>query len=167
MEMGVDIYLNSIFEPWFEAFKGSEAERKVQAEVRESGPDAYFDAYRSSGGYFRNAYNGSDVMAACGSSWDTVYKMCDAEHRLPVDRARELVAMIEARPLTREGYTRHLAHYGPGPFQEMIDDAVGRPPPSLGDFDLDACFAFVCERRSQLIAILNKSIALNEPLVIN
>src|SRR5262249_25635404 len=51
--MGVDIYLRSIWEPWFEAWKDSEAARRVYAIANaKAALEATYDAYRSSGGYF-------------------------------------------------------------------------------------------------------------------
>ncbi len=68
-----------------------------------------FDEMRASGGYFRNGYNSGDVMWAMGLSWPhTVGGMLDSEGYLPVERARKLLAMIEARPLTKERLTQHL-----------------------------------------------------------
>jgi hypothetical protein len=90
--------------------------------------------------------------------------MCDAEHRLPVERARELIGMLEARPLTRARYASHLSWgHGNGPMQKMLDKMVGEPTPLP---DIDEAFAFVSKKRTQLLAILRKSIELNEPLVV-
>jgi hypothetical protein len=164
--MGVDIYLPSVWEPFFEKFEGSAAHHIARS--HDDPASAIYDAYRESGGYFRNAYNGTDVMAALGSSWNAVYAMCDAEQRLPVERARELVAMIEARPFTRELYAHHLLHHGYGPIQEMMNNIVAEatgevtPPP-----DVDLFFPYVAAKREQLLAILRKSIALNEPLLVS
>ena len=91
--MGADIYLNSVWEPFF-----AEYERRTERRRRE--PSETYEAFRSSGGYFRNAYNSSDIMWAMGLSWRHVQTMLDAEHRLPIERARDLLALIETRPLT-------------------------------------------------------------------
>jgi hypothetical protein len=77
------------------------------------GADIYLQSARDSGGYFRNGYNSGDIMWAMGLSWHgTVAPMLDEgldEGRcLPIPRARELVEMIEARPLTRERVGRHI-----------------------------------------------------------
>jgi hypothetical protein len=169
--MGVDITLNSIWEPFFKNFESSVAERRMKRDIQrameagdmEKAIQLPFDLFRASGGYFRNAFNGSDVMQAIGLSWDTVFEMLDAERRLPVERARKLIDMIEARPLDRRQYACHLMNYGNGPLQKMTDEAMGKPSPLP---DLDLAFAFVSERREQLLAILRKSIELNEPLVV-
>jgi hypothetical protein len=165
--MGVDIYLSSIWDPFEESLEESDFMERIARRCGDNPlarAEAIYDAYRESGGYFRNGYNATDVMAAIGLDWGMVYKMCDAEHRLPVKRARELVAMIEARPWAHETYAHHLMHHGHGRIQKMIDEATGQPsaPP-----DIDAFFAFTSERREQLLAILRKSIALNEPLLVS
>jgi hypothetical protein len=168
--MGVDIYLNSVWEPWFAEFEAKDKGEEILGHITSSDEatraiNELFEVYRSSGGYFRNAYNGTDVMVAMGLSWDTVSPLLDAEQRLPIERARELLAMILARPIEREQFARHLASYGNGPVQRFMDEAIGRPPPVAWKFDLDEMLTFVCERRAQLIAILRKSIALDEPLL--
>jgi hypothetical protein len=173
--MGVDIYLESIFNPFTENFEGSVADRRIQRRMRENpvrGVEMFYEVFRSSGGYFRNAYNCTDVMAAIGLSWGTVYAILDDKHRLPIERARELIAMIEARPLTRADYARHLESYGGGPLHNMMEqikeEVTGEPPegvtPEEYAHQIDAAFAFTSERREQLLAILRKSIAMNEPL---
>jgi hypothetical protein len=184
--MGADIYLESVWDPWFAAFEATEKARakalaadwKTADDIRRA-VDRLYDAYRSSGGYFRNGYNSGDVMWAMGLSWtETVRPMLDAKERLPVGRARELVAMMEARPLTREGVARHIfAHMTDGVephpvtgrlFQKMQDEAdktMGLPPQPALPPDFDHLFAFLSKRREDLLAILRKSIALDEPLL--
>jgi len=58
--MGADLYLNSVFEPWW-------AKNQVRAF---NAPDCDSTSeMRASGGYFRNSYNSGDVMWAMGLSW--------------------------------------------------------------------------------------------------
>jgi hypothetical protein len=126
----------------------------------------------ASGGYFRNGYNAGDVMWAMGLSWpDTVMPMLDADDRLPIERARELLAMIEARPLTREVIGRHYLenmtngreqHPTTGPIAWIVDgaEAANKLPP-----DFDRICQFLQQKREDLLAILRKSIEMNEPLV--
>ena len=75
------------------------------------------------GAYFRNAYNAGDVMWAMGLSWhDTVLPML-VDGYLPVERARELLTMIEARRLTKERLTQHyFDHMTNGADQHDGDD---------------------------------------------
>jgi hypothetical protein len=177
MTMGADIYLPSIFDPFLRAY---EERREAQPSSNE-GPIAavercYAD-FRASGGYFRNGYNSGDVMWAMGLSWwETVGPMLDADARLPIDRARELLAMIEARPLTREVIGRHYLenmtngrqqHPTMGPIARIAEDAVGdagkeadnQQPP-----DFEHVCQFLQQHREELLALLRKSIERNEPL---
>ena len=146
--MGVDIYLNSIWGPWSEGFQRSGRAKEIMknAENPVRGAEAMYDVFRSSGGYFRNGYNSGDVMWAMGLSWqDTVSPMLDAEGHLPVEKARELLAMIEERPLTKERLARHyFEHMTNGreehpvrgrTYQMMLDAAdaaAGYPPQPAG-----------------------------------
>jgi hypothetical protein len=170
--MSVEIYLNSIWKPWFEAFK---ARGEIDAIVRAHADDPMHalgcvnDAYRSTGAYFVNYYNAGDVMWAMGLSWhETVAPMLDTEQRLSVDRARELLAMVEARPLTREVVARHIFENmtdGVRPMQEMdLMLVVGEPLPTKPP-DLDYAHAYLSKRRDGLLTLLRKSIELDEPLV--
>jgi hypothetical protein len=108
-------------------------------------------------------------MWAMGLSWpQTVGGMLDSEGYLPVKRARELLAMIEARPLTKERLTqRYFDHITQGVGQHLITGWLFRrlreltaPPP-----DFDYLVAFLRQRRTELIALLKRSIALNELLL--
>lgn len=136
------------------------------------GADLYPD---SVGGYFRNSYNLGDVMWAMGLSWpDTVGSMLDSDGYLPLERARELLAMIEAKPLTKERLTQHyFGHMTNGVEQHPITGLIARSLPGENNMVLPAppppdfyCLAaFLQQRRTELIAFLKKSIALNEPLL--
>ena len=143
------------------------------------GADIYLNGI---GKHFRNSYNDSDVMWAMGLSWwGTVGLMLDPNGRLPVQRARELLALIEERPLTEERLTEHC-------MRNMC--AGGGEPPTTDPFEILAvssrelpegtglCFPagirlgplydvwtrFLRRRREDLIAILRKSIERDEPL---
>jgi hypothetical protein len=128
-----------------------------------------FNEMRASGAYFRNGYSSGDVMWAMGLSWPhTVGGMLDSEGYLPVERARELLAMIEARPLTKERLTQHyFDHITHGVEQHPVTGWLFRSlrgllvlPPNF-----DTLAAFLRQRRTELIALLKKSAALNEPLL--
>jgi hypothetical protein len=138
--MGADLYLESVWNPFIDRYA---------AESRDDNPRLLdptklamriYDDYRSSGGYFRNGYNCGDVMLAMGYTWDMVSSMLDADHYLPVESARKLVAMIEERPLTKERLSQ---------LSQVFDDWA----------------SFLQKRRDELLVILRKSIALNEPLL--
>lgn len=92
--MGVDIYLKSIFDPFIKQRRHAMDEDLVKEDFNHA-IELMYETYRSSGGYFRNGYNDGDVMWAMGLSWvDTVHPMLDVERCLPIERARELIAMI-------------------------------------------------------------------------
>jgi hypothetical protein len=187
--MGVDIYLNSIWEPFWSAFEGSLADGRLQKEVDramaahdiEKATTVVYDAYRASGGYFRNGYNAGDVMWAMGLSWSgDVGPMLDAKHFLSIENARKLVAMIEARPLTRERIARHILEHmtdgkGPHPvtgptfalMNEAYAEATGDAAPPLRPPDFEKLSTFLLKRREELLVILRKSIELDEPLEIS
>ena len=172
--MGADLYLNSVWEPCW----ANNKERLLNAPTADATSDLssisaaateMYDEMRASGGYFRNGYNSGDVMWAMGLSWPrTVGGMLDSEGYLPVERARELLAMIEARPLTKERLAQHyLDHITHSVEQHPITGWFFRslreltPPPP----DFDHLVAFLRQRRTELIALLKRSIALNEPLL--
>jgi hypothetical protein len=182
--MGMDIYLTSIWEPWLKAFEDSAAHRKLQQDCSAQGDpesimaaaDRVFEVFAASGGYFRNGYNGGDVMWAMGLSWhSTVQPMLDAEERLPIAKARELLAMVEARPLTQEILAQHyLANMTNGVeshpltgqiFESIRAEAAGEQPAPLLPPDFEHLAQFLRKSREQLLAILRKSIELNEPLL--
>ena len=86
--MGADIYLGSIRKQFDGNSEESQTSQQRSSDVT---------------GYFRNSYNDGDVMWALGLSWwGTVSPMLEDDFWLPVRAARELLAMIEERPLTKE-----------------------------------------------------------------
>jgi hypothetical protein len=179
--MGADIYLKSVWEPWWrENEKRSLKDGKART-ASIGTPDEFlsaigklYDELSASGAYFRNAYNAGDVMWAMGLSWhDTVLPML-VDGYLPVERARELLTMIEARRLTKERLTQHyFDHMTNGADQHPIG-AVLRLAQDLEDREEDNkrllapnfedLAGFLRKHQSQLVALLRKSIALNEPL---
>jgi hypothetical protein len=178
--MGADIYLKSVMEPFYENHEAPPVASATDAENA-------FDWLRSSGGYFRNGYNAGDIMSAMGLSWpDTVIPMLDSvaiadgvtERQLPIERARELLAMIEDRPLTKERLTAHYfenmcngveQHPLTGPLMKLANEAraeaTGEDSAKLAPPDFDYLAAFLRKRREALLVILRKSIDLGEPLV--
>jgi hypothetical protein len=177
--MGVDIYLQSIWKPFEETFSPPEpAAPIIGVEGLIAHTTKGFDAMRASGGYFRNGYNSGDVMWAMGLTWHGTFSpMLDQAH-LPIERARELIAMIEARPLNRERVAAHIfEHMDDGaepdhPFvgrglqwaSDAAATAAGKRFEPLGPPDLDQLFQFLNTRRDELLAILRKSVELDEPL---
>jgi hypothetical protein len=172
--MGADIYLQSLYK----AFEMAIAPFDASTETAEDFGNRFLDAQRVSGGYFRNAYNAGDIMWAMGLSWNgTVSSMLDDDGCLPIAKARELIEMIEARPLTRERVGAHIfehmtdgvePHPICGPIMQKVEEAIaaerGEDAPKFGPPDLDHLFGFLNTRRDQLLVILRKSIELDEPL---
>jgi hypothetical protein len=178
--MGADIYLRSIYN----------ASKDVPLNLRPNMSSEAFEelaAHKAKlearGCYFRNGYNEGDVMWAMGLSWPhtvcpMLVSLCDDETGqprgdiLPVEQARKLVAIIEAHPLTREVVGAHIyKHFTDGrdehPMQQMlrpiIEKIVGEQP-ELAPPDFDEMFTFLNQKRDRLLAILLKSIELDEPL---
>jgi hypothetical protein len=185
MTMGVDIYLASIFNPWCDRYWDEREREYDERHARGLPPDDGVDRmertyqdYESTGAYFRNGYNGGDLMWAMGRSWHSVYEMCDVrgqEHYLPIDRARELIAMIEAQPLTRESVARHIFENmsdgrQPG-IQQMLDEAVakaqGVPLLPVAPPDVDELLRFLSRKRKTLLVLLRRSVEMNEPLLVS
>jgi hypothetical protein len=164
--MGDDIYLNSIF-----AIEPDQGERPQQS--------------AEASGYFRSSYNDGDVMWAMGLSWwGTVLPMLEEDRWLPVEKARELLAMIEERPLTNQRLTRHYSehitssvnqHPVTGPLEMVLAASVPKlsdgntglalPPEFFSPPDFEGWAQFLRKSRDELIAMLRKSIELDEPLV--
>jgi hypothetical protein len=169
--MGADLYLESITHTQ----DANEIARSPAP--KHLGPveriEYHFDVLRACGGYFRNGYNAGDVMYAMGMSWDDVGRMLDDEYHLPIACARELLATIKERPMTRERVARHVLenmmdgkHGDPATawVQDIMQDITGedqKPAPP----DIDELHGFLSKRYGELVAILEKSIELNEPLL--
>ncbi len=157
--MGADLYLLS-------------CERKVEkrrlknphmsARMKDDGGPrcGFYDEVRENGGYYRSSYGVDDVMWAMGLSWpETVGAMLDGNDFLPVERARELIAMIEARPLTKETLRHHYRENMRPAVAEFLAIGVQIDQPSF----VETC-RFLRQNRAELLAILKKSTELNEPL---
>jgi hypothetical protein len=180
--MSVDIYLHSIWQPYYQAANAN-VEQRLDLLREACGGDPtpavtkLYEQDELSGGYFRNAYSSGDVMWAMGLSWsDDVGSKLDAEDRLSIDHARELVAMIEARPLTRQRIARHFLenltdgvqkHPIAGPIVSRFAEVTGHEPAPLLPPEFESLSQFLVDRRERLLAILRKSIALSEPLEIS
>jgi hypothetical protein len=165
--MGVDIYLKSVFDP------DSEWPLDLATGINPiAAINAMYVRMEATGGYFRNAYNNTNVMWVMGLDWGrTVEPMLQGQNRndLPIECARELVTLIEAQPLSEERLVDHFfstmtdgVDPSPGTGRLMTMLAEGRPivPPAFEDWA-----KFVHRKRETLLALLHKSIELSEPLV--
>jgi hypothetical protein len=162
--MGADLYIESQWAPQSE---------RVISEAGD-GPDAinkFYQAARATGAYFHNSYNVYDVMFAMGLSWwKTAIPMLE-DNGLPIHRARELVDMIEARPLNKQTFSRHYFEVATGTTNPIIAPLIHNLPaetdkpsqPPVPSFE--ELLSVLQRRRDELLAILRKSIELNEPVV--
>jgi hypothetical protein len=170
--MGADLVLKSIMQPFFDSNINDRPVKPWDLEHAEA-LHHRFDAMNAAGGFFRNGYDAGDVMFAIGMSWQDVGRMLDDESCLPIPRARELLAIIKSRPLTRQGVGRHV-------LENMMDGCDGHPittrskdiieedrPVAVrvaGPLNIDELHHFLSRKHGELIAILEKSIAIDEPL---
>jgi hypothetical protein len=169
--MSAELYLPSI---WERCERNSDRKLKLEvaalAKAKVSMNDLYTEICAlasANGGYYCNDYNARDVMWAMGLAWPgTIGTMLDVNYYLLIERARELVTMIKARPLTEERLRRHYLEIVTNGVNNhpVVGVLVKLMPPQSGPPDFD-CFANLLRcRRKQLLQILQKSIALNEPL---
>jgi hypothetical protein len=90
---------------------------------------------------------------------------------LPVERACELVGIIEARPFSKEYLTHFYLEYmtsgtDPHPVQRAVQRALFGDNPAITMVSFEVWAPTVQRKREMLLAILNKSIELNEPLLV-
>lgn len=107
--MGADLYIESITEP-----ARKQAEPRFNAAVRrrenataepvrkaaQAEVEAAYDAMYPEGGYFRDSYNGTCVLARVGLSWwNDVVPMLDDDRLLSVQAAGALAVRVEEAEL--------------------------------------------------------------------
>jgi hypothetical protein len=181
--MGADIYLDSVLKKHKRDL--NKLKKRIETELEKPGAaralwrehgiapqDIMWSAMRSTGGYLRNGYTvNADVMFAMGLDWHgTVLPMLDDKSYLPIAKARELLDLIAARPITKatagaQYLKEHPVQIGfrKNPLIYPGDDEPLeiKTPPLIG---YELWLQEMNARRDALIAILNKSIELNEPL---
>jgi hypothetical protein len=157
--MGADIYLSSIsdrarnmYQPLFDdavkrrdlaKTEGMKAEWQVKVEK-------YHDAMYPDEGYFRDSYNPSSVFQVMDLSWwELGDKLLDDTYHLPIDKAKELLELIELRPISYERVTAHYEQHDLHESKESIDE----------------WFKYFVAKRERFMSLLRKSIELNEPLL--
>ena len=112
--------------------------------------EKYFDAMHPEDGYFRDSYNATSVFQVMGLSWwELGDELLDESSHLPVDKAKVLLAMIEQRPISYETVTAHYEQHKLHESKQSIDE----------------WYKYFTAKREQFMALLRRSIELNEPLL--
>ena len=117
--------------------------------------NAYYEQLAETGGYFRDPYNESSMLHAIGMDWSRdVTPLLNEKAELSIEGARHLLVEIEARPISlgmvedvlrREGFSTHKI-------------------PGRAGLDAEGFAKHLNKRRDRLMALLRRSIELNEPL---
>lgn len=155
--MGADLYIHEINRPLMQKYqplfdqavqlrnsfpRGSKEAEEAQKEVSK-----YYDLMYSEG-YFRDSYNGSNVLNRLGLSWwQDVIPLCTEDKELKgnnLARFREMVATAElALPSKKE-----------------LEEG-GAPVAEEGEDSLAEWHKYFAEKRQELLAFLDQAIALN------
>jgi hypothetical protein len=157
--LGADCYLESIsnrarsmYEPLFDdAVKRRDLAKTegMKAEWQHK-VEKYHDAMFPEEGYFRDSYNASSVFQVMDLSWwELGDKLLDDTGHLPISEAHVLLDMIQNSPITYEAVT---AHYEKNELHKSKQS-------------IDEWFKYFTAKRERFMALLRKSIELNEPLL--
>lgn len=149
--MGADIYLMSAYEPirqrWQPVFDAAVRERdrtkdEFKRLIAQKAINDAYNAMYSAEGYFRDNYNEYGLFAQLGLSWwSDVLGLLD-KGLLPICSAKHLRQHVAATPLD----------ISPA---RLIAQKQGDPAPTEAEYE---------RMRSDLLALLDQSIRLNEPL---
>jgi hypothetical protein len=164
--MGADVYLESVnnvtrakYEPLFHAAaqKRDAAKTPAMQEKAQKDVDKYYDAMYNGAGYYRDPYNPSAFLWLIGLSWwRDIGPMLDDHGYLPIAKAQEFLAKVEAEPITLERVIAHL--------DEINAEAKKRGFGQGLEGDPKGWFKRWAKDSEDLQALLRKSIELNEPL---
>lgn len=105
--MGADLYIEMVFEPcfqkWEKQFDEAAAKRDAcppatpEYQLWQARVEEYYEQMYSAG-YFRDAYNPSNVLWQFGLSWwEDVIPLLDKQSNLTVGQAETLLAMLHER----------------------------------------------------------------------
>jgi len=151
--MGADLYIESVYEenrklrePEFEAAKKrrDEAPEGPARQAAQDEVEAALDAMYSVG-YFRDSYNQTSLLWRVGLSWwQDVGERLTEDGKIPLDYAEELIEVFRNTELR--------------PFDETEKTAIADPE------DEEGWMKYFEEKRDAFIALLEKSIELNEPI---
>jgi hypothetical protein len=130
-----------------------------------------YDAYRATGGYYREAYNGRGLLTLMGMSWRKVIDSLEDKTTLPPTHARHLLAELEARPFTRAMLFEEERRPDDTEVRisRQMEKLVGIQPTApieadLSDREIDEALHLYAKRRQELMALLRIAIERNEPL---
>jgi hypothetical protein len=161
--MGLDIHLPSIFtdevcEAVCERVSKTHAPGDVDRII-----DAAYAGYAETGGYFRDPYNRFGLLPILDID---IYPLVSEDGTLPIEAARFLLAEVESRELTPASIEAAILGSPTHPMVAMSEHLLGiRPPdPDRDNIDWLATYAWLIKKRETLIALLRRSIELNEPL---
>jgi hypothetical protein len=103
--MGADLYIDPLFDPNHERWKGPLDEAKAKRDASEPGSTDYKiweskmqECYERmySEGYFRDPYNSWSVLYQFGLSWPgDIIPLLDDEQLMSVEKAEEFLALLE------------------------------------------------------------------------
>lgn len=144
----------------------------------------YFERLAETGGYFRDPCNESGLLPALGMDWGRdVSPLLDSACMLPIAGARHLLAEIEQRPITPAMIEDVFADRGtPHPMVKLmrqmraesgddghvaglVEEVRPGKPSRPGQLDAQGFMRHLIKRRARLMALLRRSIELNEPLL--
>jgi hypothetical protein len=91
--MGLDMWLPSKFD-----YNSEQHVDRVLDGLK--GGVCWYEALQDTGGYYREAYNGSGLLSLLGISWSKIMDDLPDRNRLPPVHARHLLAELEAKPFT-------------------------------------------------------------------
>jgi hypothetical protein len=173
--MGFDMWLPSIFD-----FSDRRQVETALASVKRDDVnpikniELMYDAFRATGGYYREGYNKRGLLTLMGMSWLEIMKRFEDPTVLPPAHARHLLAELEARPFTKAmllGEERR-----PDCHIDMIETLMGRanqppdPPPreaDLSDQEIEEGYRRYAQRRQELMALLRAAVERNESLCVS
>ena len=167
--MGIDIQLDSEFHPFMDGFmKEIEANPRLDIDpIRRV--SLMYAHMESSGAYFRNGRNHTDLMWALGSSWEEkLYSVLD-DGFLSIRKAQELIDFIESKPITHALVERHhreniASEQGCTHPTQIMLRKIGVPESDRRYPTADKLYQILNYKRDLLLDLLRKSIELGEPL---
>jgi hypothetical protein len=142
---------------------------------------AVYDALLATGAYFRDPYHRYGLFAVLGMDWSRdVGLLLDAERRLPVMAARQLLLELGSRAITMQAIedAQHREATGIEAIIERAQEQAAqeldhsswpahvRPQQMRHEREVspEEYMAHLIRRRQLLMALLRRSIELNEPL---